>query len=373
MSTEGTGTGDTPLSVVLAGGGSAGHVNPLLATADALRRHDPQTRVVVLGTAEGLEARLVPERGYPLEVVPKAPFPRRPNGQALRFPGSMRAAVSAASRTLRQAQADVLVGFGGYVATPAYLAARRHGIPIVIHEQNARPGLANRLGARFTPHVATTFATTQLPHATCVGMPLRREITDLDRAAARPEGLAHFGLDEGRPTLLVFGGSLGALRLNTAFAGAGADLVEAGVQVLHLTGAGKDVEVPADTPGQARYVARPYTDRMDLAYAVADLAVCRSGAGTVCELSAVGLPAVFVPLPIGNGEQRLNAADVVGAGGALVVEDERVDAAWVRSAVLPLVRDSERIARMGQAAAAMGQRDADDTLVAMVRRAAGRP
>lgn len=365
--------GQGPLSVVLAGGGSAGHVNPLLATADALRRHDPDTAVVVLGTAEGLEARLVPERGYPLELVPKAPFPRRPDAGAVRFPGAFRSAVGAAARTLREHDADVLVGFGGYVATPAYLAARRHGIPIVIHEQNARPGLANRLGARFTPYVATTFASTALPHATQVGMPLRREVSDLDRAAARAGALEHFGLDPDRPTLLVFGGSLGALRLNTAFAAAAPDLLAAGVQVLHLTGAGKDVEVPERAAGGARYVTQPYTDRMDLAYAVADLAVCRSGAGTVCEVAAVGLPAVFVPLPVGNGEQRLNAADVVGAGGAMLVDDAAVDAGWVRSAVVPLVTDRERITRMGRAAAAMGQRDADDTLVALVRRAAGRP
>lgn len=360
-----------PLSVVLAGGGTAGHVNPLLATADALRRHVPDVTIGVLGTAEGLEARLVPARGYELTVVPKVPFPRRPGPGLVRFPGSLRRAVGTALAAVRGAEADVVVGFGGYVSTPAYLAARRAGVPIVIHEQNARPGLANRLGARFTRRVATTFESTRLPHATTVGLPLSERIRTLDRDALRAEALAEFGLDEGRPTLLVFGGSLGAQRINQAFAGAAGDLLAAGVQVLHLTGAGKDVVVAAGEPGAARYVALPYTDRMDLAYALADLAVCRSGAGTVCELAAVGVPAVYVPLPVGNGEQRLNAAGVVAAGGGILVEDASVDTDWVRAEIVPLVTDRDRLARMGHAAAGHGQRDAADRLVALILEAAG--
>jgi len=374
--------GARALSVVLAGGGSAGHVNPLLALADCLRRHDPQTVITVLGTAEGLEARLVPERGYRLRTVPKVPFPRRPGFGLLRFPGALRGAVASAAAVLTEVGADVVVGFGGYVATPAYLAARRTGKPIVIHEQNVRPGLANRLGARFTPHVATTFEATRLPHATVVGMPLRQEVADLDRAAARPEALEHFGLRGDATTLLVSGGSLGALRLNTAFAGAARDLAGAGMQVLHLTGAGKELEVAdgAQAAGSAAlpeslppYRALPYTDRMELAYAVADLAICRAGAGAVCELSAVGVPAIYVPLPVGNGEQRLNAADVVAAGGGLLVEDERVTPGWVREEVIPLLGDADRLAAMGRAAAVMGHRDADDALARMVLAAAGRP
>lgn len=364
--------GTSAPSVVLAGGGSAGHVNPLLATADCLCRRDPDLQITVLGTAEGLEARLVPQRGYSLRTLPKAPFPRRPDAQAVRFPGAFGAAVRAAGRVLCECRAQVLVGFGGYVSTPAYLAARRLGIPIVVHEQNSRPGLANRLGARLTPHVATTFARSGLPHATRLGLPLRREIADLDRAAVRPEALDHFGLDPGRSTLLVFGGSLGAQRINAAFAGAAPALVTAGVQVLHLTGADKAVQVPSEPAGPGRYLTLPYTDRMELAYAAADLVVARSGAGTVCEIAAVGLPAVFVPLPIGNGEQRLNAVDVVEAGAALLAQDATVDPAWVRSTVLPLMADASRLRRMGSAAAAIGHRDADEALTDLVLHAAAK-
>lgn len=367
-----------PLSVLLAGGGTAGHVNPLLATADALVRRDPDLRVTVLGTAEGLEAQLVPARGYPLLTVPKVPFPRRPNPAALRFPGAMRAALRAATRALQQSEADVLVGFGGYVSAPAYLAARRARVPVVIHEQNARPGMANRLGARMAHTVAVSFEGTPLPGAQTVGLPLRTAITGLDLQAARHEGLEHFDLDEGRPTLLVFGGSQGAQRLNAASAQAAPAFAAAGVQVLHLTGAGKQVELTAVASGEGSgagevpYRQVAFTDRMDLAYAVADLALCRAGANTVGELCACGVPAVYVPLPIGNGEQRLNAAGVVAAGGGLLVDDEDISADWLTAHALPLITDPDRLQVMSREAAVMGHRDADDRLAEMVAAAAER-
>ncbi len=358
----------SPTSVLLAGGGTAGHVSPLLALADCLRRRDPDIRVTALGTATGLEARLVPERGYPLLTVPKVPLPRRPSADLLRLPGNLRAAVRAAERAIDESGAQVVVGFGGYVSTPAYLAARRRHVPIVIHEQNARPGLANRLGARLTDHVATTFRSTRLAHATPIGMPLRPEIAQLDRAASRAEGLAHFGLDDHRPTLLVTGGSLGAQRLNTTLEARAADLSARGVQVLHLTGAGKEFtpQRPADDGSAARYVVAPYADRMDLAYAVADLVVARAGANTVCELTAVGLPAVYVPLPIGNGEQRFNAADVVDAGGGLLVDDAAFTPGWVDSELVPLLADAARLEAMATASAATGERGADELLADLV-------
>ncbi|QGN57627.1 undecaprenyldiphospho-muramoylpentapeptide beta-N-acetylglucosaminyltransferase [Nostocoides sp. HKS02] len=358
-------TGQRPRSVLLAGGGTAGHVSPLLALADCLRRRDPDIAVAALGTQAGLESRLVPERGYELITIPKVPLPRKPSSDLLRLPGSLRAAVAAAERAIDSSGAEVVVGFGGYVSTPAYLAARRRHVPMVVHEQNARAGVANRVGARLTHHVATTFPSTRLPHARLIGMPLRHEIARLDRAASRSAALQHFGLEDHRPTLLVTGGSLGAQRLNSAFQSRVAALRSAGVQVLHLTGAGKAFEVePA--PSGAAYVVAAYTDRMDLAYAVADLAVARAGANTVCELTAVGLPAVYVPLPIGNGEQRFNAADVVAAGGGLLVEDTALTGEWIDEALLPLLADAPRLERMASSAAGVGERDADEKLADMV-------
>lgn len=355
-------------SVLLAGGGSAGHVSPLLALADALRRRDGDTRVLALGTREGLESRLVPQRGYELAVVPKVPLPRRPTPALFAVPGKLLAAVRAAGEAIDRIDADVVVGMGGYVSTPAYLAARRRGVPIVVHEQNARPGIANRIGARLTPYVATATSGTGLRGARLTGMPLRREITSLDRPARRAEACRYFDLDPARPTLFVFGGSLGAVRLNEVLAATAEQILATGAQILHATGAGKRVDL--ELPG---YHQAEYIDRMDLAYAAADLAVGRSGASTVAELAAVGLPAVFVPLPIGNGEQRLNARDVVAAGGALLVDNAAFTPDWVRGTLVPLVADPARVAAMARAAAGAGIRDGDERLAELVHRAIRSP
>ncbi|WP_338751622.1 undecaprenyldiphospho-muramoylpentapeptide beta-N-acetylglucosaminyltransferase [Janibacter alittae] len=358
-------TGSRPTRILLAGGGTAGHVSPLFALADCLRRRDPAVDLVALGTVEGLEARLVPERGYQFRTVPKVPLPRRPTGDLVRLPVNLRRAVAAAQQAIEEMDAQVVVGFGGYVSTPAYLAARRLGVPIVIHEQNARAGIANKLGARFTDHVAMTFPGTKLPGGRVIGMPLRPEIIALDRSASRAGARAHFGLREDLPVVLVTGGSLGAKRLNDAFAASVPTLRDAGVQVLHATGAGKDFDAVGGD-ASVPYVVLPYVDRMDLAYAAADTVVCRAGANTVCELTAVGLPGVYVPLPIGNGEQRLNAAGVVEAGGGVLVEDADVDPGWIATGIVPMLRDAQRLDAMSAAAASVGHRNADETLADLV-------
>nr|WP_226921599.1 undecaprenyldiphospho-muramoylpentapeptide beta-N-acetylglucosaminyltransferase [Georgenia subflava] len=375
-----------PLRVLLAGGGTAGHVNPLLATAATLAGDDG-AEITVLGTEAGLEHTLVPAAGYPLRIVPRVPLPRRPSADLLRLPGRLRAAVRAADVAITETAAEVVVGFGGYVATPAYLAARRLGVPVVVHEQNARPGLANRLGARWAAVVALTFPSTELRAARgrteVTGLPLRPAVATLvaDRATTdgatgrRVAGAAELGLNPDLPTLLVTGGSLGAQRLNEAVAGAANALAGAGVQVLHLTGRGKDEAVRATLAGAGReaadrYHVREYLPAMEHAYACADLVLCRSGAGTVSELAALGLPAVYVPLPFGNGEQRLNAADVVAAGGGVLVEDAELTPAWVAREVVALLSDPQALARRGAAAAGVGPRDGAARLAALVREAA---
>jgi UDP-N-acetylglucosamine--N-acetylmuramyl-(pentapeptide) pyrophosphoryl-undecaprenol N-acetylglucosamine transferase len=362
------------MKVLLAGGGTAGHTSPLLATADALRRLDDGVEVTALGTARGLETRVVPEAGYPLELIPPVPLPRRPNADLARLPGRLRGAVRGALDVVDRLRPDVVVGFGGYVSVPAYLAARRRGLPLVVHEGNALPGIANKVGARFTRHVATSFPDTPLRHAQYVGLPIRRIISTLDRPALRDEARAFFGLDADRPTLLVTGGSQGARRINEAVTGAAPALAEAGVQVLHVPGP-KNADVapqglagPAD--GAPPYVVVPYVDRMDLAYAAADLVVCRAGANTVTETAAVGLPAVFVPLPIGNGEQELNARSLVDAGAALLVQDAALTTEWVAATVPALVTDPQRITAMSKAASGLIPRDADERLARIVLDAA---
>lgn len=361
----------SPLSVVLAGGGTAGHISPLLATAEKLAIAHPDVRITVLGSHGGLEERIVPEAGYDLRLIPKAAFPRRPDLDAARFPARLRSAVRTTRALLAEVRADVVVGFGGYVSPPAFLAARRAHVPIVVHEGNAMPGMATRLGARLTDHVATTFTATDLPHATRTGMPLRQQITTMDRSALRPEALAQYGLAADRPTVMVTGGSLGAGSINQAFEGSVAALRAAGVQVLHITGRGKEFEPPPASEGEAAYVVVPYVDRMELAYAVADLVVTRAGGNMVCEVASIALPAVFVPLPHGNGEQRLNATDAVEAGAAIVVPDAEFTPAWIAAHVPDMVNDHGRLEEMSAAAAGQGHQHAAARLVTMIEQAAG--
>jgi UDP-N-acetylglucosamine--N-acetylmuramyl-(pentapeptide) pyrophosphoryl-undecaprenol N-acetylglucosamine transferase len=353
------------MRVVLAGGGTAGHIEPALALADALREADRGGQVVCLGTERGLETRLVPLRGYELALIPAVPLPRSVTPQLLTVPGRLAGAVHAAGAVLERTGADVLVGFGGYVATPAYLAAKRHKVPIVVHEANPFPGIANRLGAHLTTHVYTGYPDTKLRNAQYLGLPIRREIADLDRFALGDKARAHFGLRPDLPVLLVFGGSQGARSLNRALAGAVAAICAAGVQVLHVTGPRNPDEIQPPV-GAVPYVAVPFVDRMDLAYAAADFALCRAGAMTCAELTAVGLPAAYVPLPIGNGEQRLNALPIVQHGGGLLVEDDELTADWIKGALLPVLTNIDQVAAMSEAAGELGRRDADRWLAKAV-------
>jgi UDP-N-acetylglucosamine--N-acetylmuramyl-(pentapeptide) pyrophosphoryl-undecaprenol N-acetylglucosamine transferase len=353
------------MRVVLAGGGSAGHIEPALALADALREADKSVSVTCLGTERGLETRLVPLRGYDLELMPAVPLPRSLSAKYLTVPGRLAGAIRAVGKVLERTSADVLVGFGGYVSAPAYLAARRHDVPIVVHEANPRPGVANRLGAMMTTHVFTGHPEARLRNARYIGLPIRRQIAELDRLALGDTAREHFGLRTDMPVLLVTGGSQGARSLNRALAGAVDAIRAAGVQILHVTGPKNASEI-TPSPGRVPYVGIPYVDRMDLAYAAADFALCRAGAMTCAELTAVGLPAAYVPLPIGNGEQRLNAMPIVQQGGGMIVDDAELTAEWIKSSLVPVLTNVDRVVAMSEAAARLGRRDADRALARAV-------
>lgn len=344
------------MRVVLAGGGTAGHIEPALNLADELRRRDPTIDILALGTSRGLEVSLVPARGYALRLIPPVPLPRRIDAALLTLPARLRASVREAGRAIDGA--DVVVGFGGYVALPAYLAARGK-VPIVVHEANAKPGLANRIGARLATAVAESVAGS-LPGARLTGNPLRSAIAQLDRAAMRHQARDYFGLPQHAYVVLVFGGSQGAGRINAALRDALPRM--SGVAVLHAYGSRNEPVAPATD----RYVPVPFIDRMDLAYAAADLAVCRSGAMTVAEVSAVGLPSIFVPLPIGNGEQSLNAASLVAAGAALQVPDGQFTASTLVDTVMPLAANEPELRRMSAAARGFGRRNAASLLADLV-------
>jgi UDP-N-acetylglucosamine--N-acetylmuramyl-(pentapeptide) pyrophosphoryl-undecaprenol N-acetylglucosamine transferase len=357
-------------SVVLAGGGTGGHIYPLLAFADALRRHYPEVRITTLGSPKGMENELIPPAGYDLRVIPAFQLPRSINLNLLRTPDRMYKSSHAAGKIIDEVEADVVVGFGGYVSVPAYLAAWRRELPIVIHEVNVPPGVANRMGMKFTKNVAVGFPhqplqAESLRDARVVGVPLRTSIARMDRPALRPHALAHFGLRPDLPVLFVSGGSSGARTINLAMAAAAKRLSHAGIQVLHVQGGRNDpFDVPADLP--VPYLVVPYLSEMELGYAAADLMLCRGGAITVAETTAIGMPAIYVPYPHSNQEQKRNALPVVESGGGLLVDDSELTSEWIERTIIPLARDPQRLHRMGAAAAGYGRRDGDEALLDFV-------
>ncbi len=358
-----------PGSVVLAGGGTAGHTSPLIATGLELRRLSPGLAVTALGTARGLETSVVPAAGLKLELIPPVPMPRRVGKDLALVGPRLFQAVKATVELLQRSQADVVLGFGGYVSTPAYLAARRLGLPLVIHEQNVLPGLANKLAARLTSHVYTSFPQTALPHADCIGLPMRRAITDLDRVALQPEARTGFELHPELPTLLVSGGSQGALRINTAVAAAWPELLAHGIQVLHVLGPKNltaGIMRSVDERTGAVYHPVAYVEQMERAYAAADLMLARSGASTVLETAAVGLPVVFVPYPHGNGEQSRNAELVVNAGGGIMLADSDCTSAWVAEGIPALFAHPDRLIGMRNALSGVARLDAATVLASRV-------
>ncbi len=362
----------TTMNVVFCGGGTAGHVSPMLAMAEALqhkyRDTDIDVDVLMIGTAEGMEATLIPEAGYRFDTIEKVPMPRSMSAELVSLPFRLRKAIKQARRLLREHETQVVVGVGGYAATPVYLAARAEKIPVIVHEGNVRPGLANKLAARFATVVACAFEGTDLPGAIHVGMPMSTEITDLPVGPTMKAETRHsLGLDPDRTTLVVTGGSSGALNINTAIAGALDDLLATGAQILHLTGRGKVVTdqagEPLERPG---YTQLEYINGLSRVYQAADLIVARAGAGTVHEIAAVGLPSVLVPLPIGNGEQELNAAGLRDQGAAVVVPDDYFTAQWVATRLPNLLMDTPRLEYMAQTAKNLGITDAAETMATII-------
>lgn len=349
-------------SIVLAGGGTAGHTSPLIATAKAILDREPGAGIVAIGTAKGLETTVVPAAGLELRLIDPVPLPRTINLDLAKLPYTLTRSVLQARRILKATRADALVGFGGYVSIPAYLAAKMAGVPIIVHEANKLPGIANKVGVRWARYVGTTFAETTMPRGSLIGLPMRRSITNPTVTAA--EARESFGLDPDRPTLLVSGGSQGARSINQALETAVPRILAAGIQILHVLGAknfGPDnVDITGD--GGATYHPVAYVEDMAVAYAAADLMVGRAGAGTVVETAVSGVPVIFVPLPYGNGEQARNAAELVAEGAGVLVSDDELSPDRLASLVLEIFGDPERLTHMQDTARGTYPADAADVL-----------
>jgi len=372
------------LSLLVAAGGTGGHVFPGLALARTIVQHDPKATVRFAGTTRGIETRAVPEAGFALDLLPVLPLSRRLAKETLLAPFAAVNGTVAARRLLREHRFDVVCGMGGYITLPVAVAARLEGVPVVLHEQNAVPGIANRLAARVARRIAVGVdaAAAAFPpdRTVVVGNPVRPELARLNRAALHDQAIAAFDLDPDRRTLFVFGGSQGSRRINQAVVAATAAWPDpAAVQVLHACGRRDEADVRAawaEADPEARdLLVRivPFVDRMDLAYAAADLALTRAGAITVAELTAAGVPAVMVPLPHATADhQAANARAVATAGGAVVVTDGALDGPTLAAAAAPLLADPDRLAAMAEAMLAKAHPAAAEELAALVVEASGR-
>jgi UDP-N-acetylglucosamine--N-acetylmuramyl-(pentapeptide) pyrophosphoryl-undecaprenol N-acetylglucosamine transferase len=361
------------MNAAIAGGGTAGHVFPALAVADRL--HELGVGVTFLGTEHGPEADLVPAAGYPFRPVRAAPLRRELSAATVRAPFTAIASIRDCLPVVRDA--DVVVGMGGYVSVPAVLAAVRARRKIVLHEQNAVPGLANRVLARAASSIALTFgeARSRFPkrvRTVVTGDPVRAPILRVsdERTTLAAEGRAFFGLEEGRTTILVFGGSQGAVRIDRAVAEAiGLLHGRRDLQILVLTGRGHRDEVAANLAdhGSLRVVVEGFCDRMELAYAIADVVIARAGATTIAELGVCGLPSLLVPYPHATGDhQRANASALQHAGGAAILQDGDLSGPVLVTRLRELIDDPDRLASMAAAAARFGRPDAAHALAAEI-------
>jgi UDP-N-acetylglucosamine--N-acetylmuramyl-(pentapeptide) pyrophosphoryl-undecaprenol N-acetylglucosamine transferase len=368
-------------AIVIAAGGTGGHIFPGLALADALRRRAPETPVSFIGTPRGLERSIIPKRGYTLHLIDMKPFVRRIGLGPLAALVSLVRATGQAKKLLRAERAAAVVGMGGYASLPVLAAARRLRLPSLLHESGAVPGLSNRVAARMTRHIALAFeeAAGYFPRSSrprTVGMPLDPSITRLDRPSLRREARDEFDLPEDSRVLLVLGGSLGAMRLN----GVGIDLAgrwreRSDLRILMKTGAGHAEAVQAELERRgvsdvARCLA--FLERMDLAYAAADVALCRAGAGTVAELAAVGLPSILVPYPHATRDhQTMNARPLERTGGAVIVPDAEADAPRIGAIAEKLLGDEGKLSRMSSGARTLARPSAADDLAAWILELAG--
>ena len=320
--------------IVFAGGGTAGHIQPALAVARLWQQTHPSDQIVFLGTSSGLETKLVPEAGFDLQLITRVRVPRSLSLDLVQVPGLLRRSVNESKVILKDV--DLLIGFGGYVCAPAYLAAKSLKVPIVIHEANAEPGWANRLGARYTDALAVGSPVTHgaFAQALITGLPLRDDIASLLSAhhsadettwsEIRVKAKRDLGIPSENKVVLVFGGSQGSQAINSVIAEARKLLKEREITIVHSVGAGNVLPDKGD-----KYISYSYIENMANAYLASDLVIARSGAITCSEVAALGKYALFIPLPIGNGEQSVNADHLVEMGRARVLEQRSFTAAWL--------------------------------------------
>ncbi len=343
-------------SIALAAGGTAGHIQPALACAKTLKEKNPQLKILFIGTVKGLEQQIVPKENFELHLIPAVVLPRKINFEILFFPFKLISSILVTSKILKQNNVGCVIGFGAYVSLPAYLAAFLRGIPIIIHEGNKKPGFANRLGKFLTKEVFQMFPNS-LKDAKTIGMPLRSELKTFDKDKLRQEAVNFFKLNNSFKTLFVFGGSQGARSINNSIEQIIPSLEGKNIQVIHAVGQKNSIK--QELLKHSFYHPYLYVDRMDLAYSAADLVVSRAGAMTIAEQTVLGIPAIYVPFAVGNGEQIKNVQELINSEAGFLVLDSELSAEKISKMILENIFDTQKLSKMGSKAKNFGLIDAD--------------
>jgi UDP-N-acetylglucosamine--N-acetylmuramyl-(pentapeptide) pyrophosphoryl-undecaprenol N-acetylglucosamine transferase len=360
------------MTFAFAAAGTGGHLVPAIAVANELVRRGVDVSDIVFFGGERLEAAAVPAAGFELVKLDIRGLRRSLSMENLGLPWMVRDAARRVAAELRRRSDGVLAAFGGYVTVPAALGASSAGFPIVLHEQNAVPGLANRLATRRAARVLVAFpaSTSRLSGAELTGNPLPERIAAFDRSALRGEAMAGYGLDPDRIVLGVFGGSQGAAAINQLTADLAEPVLDAGYSILHLTGTSHYDDMATAASAHTGWVTIPYEGEMDRFYAASDLAISRAGAMTISELTATGTPALVIPLPAGRGYQAENAAEMEQAGGCVVVAQQETPR--ILGHIERILSDDERRGAMAAAAAGVSRRDATSLVADAVLEVANR-
>ena len=347
------------ISIVLAGGGTAGHIEPAMAVADALCKLHPKIHITTLGTVRGLETKLIPFYNYLLKLITPAPLPRKLSIDLFLLPFRIYKSICQTQCIFTQIKADIVIGFGGYVSFPAYFAvyniykisACKKNIPVIIYEANSKAGLVNKIGTLSAHSVLSIAKSTKLYRSKSVGMPLRTTISSFRRTILKSDSRKFWGFKSDTKVVLIFGGSQGAQSINQIIFSFANKLINSGVSILHSYGKNNRTELESYSINHvASYVMVPYIKNMELAYAASDLVVCRAGAVTVAEINSLGLPTIYIPLPIGNGEQQINPTTVVSIGGGINLNNDYLKGKFLIDLILELIFNKNKLISMSSAA-----------------------
>jgi UDP-N-acetylglucosamine--N-acetylmuramyl-(pentapeptide) pyrophosphoryl-undecaprenol N-acetylglucosamine transferase len=342
------------MNILLTGGGSAGHINPMITVGLELQKHGH--KILCCGGKKGLEEKLIPIVGLKLTTIKKVPMPRSFNIKLFKFFPDFLKAKRQASNIIKSFAPDVVVGFGGYISFPFYVLLRKNkNIKVLIHDANVNPGFANKFAYKYLKNAkfATAFSNTKF-------------LTDVNRVKnvglpTKIKFLKKHTINDDRKKLLVMGGSLGAKHLNDVVLSSWQDLIKIS-DIFHITGKDKIFE----SPNKNHYKVIEYVDDLTEFYSKCDFAITRGGAGTINELELTGMPSAIIPSPIGNGEQKLNAQELVSIGAAITTDNSKFSKDWIVKKVIPILKNNSELKKMSKKAFSLAKINATEKLVGMI-------